>query len=229
MTPGPFRDREDAGRQLAARLAAYREEEPVVLALPRGGVPVAFEVARALGAPLDVLVARKLGAPMNPEYALGAIAEGGALVVDRDAVAEADVSEAELAGLVERERAELSRRVRAYRGDRPIPDVAGRTAILVDDGIATGRTATAALRSLRARRPRRLVLATPVAAADTAAALRREVDELVCLREPEHFFAVGSWYEHFGQTTDDEVRDLLERSQRGRPGGAGSSSLPAPA
>ncbi len=208
----PFRDREEAGRRLGARLAGLRGEAPVVLALPRGGVPVAFEVARALGAPLEVLVARKLGAPGNPEYALGAIAEGGALVLDDVAVAEAGAGEAQLAGLLERETAELARRVRAYRGDRPLPPLAGRTAILVDDGIATGRTTLAAVRALRRLEPRRLVVAAPVAAAQTAASLRREVDELVCLVEPEVFFAVGSWYERFGQTTDDEVRALLERA-----------------
>lgn len=188
----------------------------MVLGLPRGGVPVAFEVARALGAPLEVLVARKLGAPGNPEYALGAIAEGGALVLDDAAVAETGAGEAELAGLLEQETAELARRVRAYRGDRPLPPMAGRTAILVDDGIATGRTALAAIRALRRLEPRRLVLAAPVAAAQTAASLRREVDELVCLVEPEVFFAVGSWYERFGQTSDDEVRDLLDRGRTDR-------------
>ncbi len=185
----------------------------MVLGLPRGGVPVAFEVARALGAPLEVLVARKLGAPGNPEYALGAIAEGGAVVLEDEAVAESGAGEAELARLVEQETAELARRVRAYRGDRPLPPLAGRTAILVDDGIATGRTALAAVRALRRLGPRRLVLAAPVAAAETAAKLRGEVDELVCLAEPELFFAVGSWYERFGQTSDDEVRELLERAR----------------
>lgn len=215
----PFRDREEAGRRLGARLAGLRGEAPVVLGLPRGGVPVAFEVARVLGAPLEVLVARKLGAPGNPEYALGAIAEGGALVLDDVAVAEAGAGEAELARLVEHETAELSRRVRAFRGDRPLPPLAGRTAILVDDGIATGRTALAAIRALRRLEPRRLVLAAPVAAAQTAASLRREVDELVCLVEPEVFFAVGNWYERFGQTSDDEVRELLERARlERRPG-----------
>ena len=225
---GPFRDRADAGRQLAARLAVHRGETPVVLALPRGGVPVAFEVARALDAPLDVLVARKLGAPFNPEYALGAVAEGGALVLDPEAVTEAGTTPAELDDLVRRETAELARRVHAYREDRPLPEVAGRTAILVDDGIATGRTALAAVRALRALGPRLLVLATPVAAAQTAATLRREVDEWVCLREEENFFSVGSWYERFGQTTDDEVRALLARARLDRTQGARNPSNDAP-
>jgi len=210
-----FRDRRDAGERLGARLAALRGQDVVVLALPRGGVPVAFEVARALSAPLDVLVARKLGAPGNPEYALGAVAEGGALVLDPEALLEADVGGAELARLVEAETAEISRRVRAYRGDRPLPEVAGRVVVLVDDGIATGRTARAALRALRARGPARLVLAAPVAAASTAAALRKEADEVVCLLEPDHFFAVGTWYEAFAQTTDSEVLELLEQAYRG--------------
>lgn len=208
-----FEDRAAAGQALATLLAARHFPDPVVLGLPRGGVPVAFEVARALGAPLEVLVARKLGAPGNPEYALGAIAEGGAVVLEDEAVAESGAGEAELARLVEQETAELARRVRAYRGDRPLPPLAGRTAILVDDGIATGRTALAAVRALRRLGPRRLVLAAPVAAAETAAKLRGEVDELVCLAEPELFFAVGSWYERFGQTSDDEVRELLERAR----------------
>lgn len=210
-----FRDRRDAGQRLGARLAALRGQDVLVLALPRGGVPVAFEVARALSAPLDVLVARKLGAPGNPEYALGAVAEGGALVLDPEALLEADVGGAELARLVEAETAELSRRVRAYRGDRPLPEVAGRVVILVDDGIATGRTVRAALRAVRALRPARLVLAAPVAAASTSAALRREADEVVCLLEPDHFFAVGAWYQAFPQITDGEVLGLLEQAYRG--------------
>jgi putative phosphoribosyl transferase len=226
-----FRDREDAGRQLAALLEGHRGQDPIVLALPRGGVPVAYQVARALGAPLEVLVARKIASPLFPEYALGAIAEGGAVFVDPAALREAGVSDERLGDLAEREAAELARRVRLYRGDRPLPPIRDRTAILVDDGIATGRTARAAIRALRALRPRRLVLAAPVVAAETAAEIRPEVDELVYVTAPERFMAVGLWYEHFGQTPDEEVVALLEAARRelGAPGrGAAAPDPPDP-
>ncbi len=209
-----FHDRQDAGQRLAALLQRYRGESPLVLGLPRGGVPVAYEVALALRAPLDVVVARKIGAPRCPEYAIGAIAEGGAVFVEPGAVAETGIGEAELEAAAEREAAELARRVRLYRGDRPFPEVRGRTAILVDDGIATGRTARAAIRALREKRPRRLVLAAPVVAAQTVDELSAEVDELVYVDAPENFVAVGLWYERFGQTSDEEVVSLLERARR---------------
>ncbi len=209
-----FHDRQDAGRRLAVLLHRYENENPIVLALPRGGVPVAYEVARALGAPLDVIVARKIGAPQCPEYAIGAIAEGGAVFIDRGALAETGVDEAELEAIAEKEAVELARRVRRYRGDRPFPDVRGRTAILVDDGVATGRTARAAIRAVRELGPGRLVLAAPVVASETAAVLRSVVDDLVSIENPENFIAVGFWYERFGQTTDDEVVSLLEQARR---------------
>ncbi len=209
-----FRDREEGGRQLAALLKRYREESPIVLGLPRGGVPVAFQVARALRAPLDVIVARKIGAPHFPEYALGAIAEGGAVFIDPFALREAGVDERELGAIAEREAVELARRVRIYRGDRPLPGIRDRTAILVDDGIATGRTARAAIRALRQLRPRRLVLAAPVVAAESAEEIRGEVDDLVYVQAPEDFTAVGLWYERFAQTTDEEVLRLLEQARR---------------
>ena len=209
-----FRDREEGGRQLAALLERYREESPIVLGLPRGGVPVAFQVARALRAPLDVIVARKLGAPHFPEYALGAIAEGGAVFIDPFALREAGVDERELGAIAEREAVELARRVRIYRGDRPLPEMRNRTAILVDDGIATGRTARAAIRALRQLRPRRLVLAAPVVAAESAEEIGGEVDDLVYVQAPEDFTAVGLWYECFAQTTDEEVLRLLEQARR---------------
>jgi putative phosphoribosyl transferase len=209
-----FHDRREGGRELAGVLGRYRDEKPIVLALPRGGVQTGYEVARALDAPLDVIVARKIGAPDFPEYAIGAIAEGGAVVVDHAAMDEAGVEREELRELVAAEARELARRVRLYRGGGPFPDVRGRTVLLVDDGIATGRTVRAAIRSLRQLEPRRLVLAAPVVAADTARALAPEVDDLVCVHAPEQFIAVGCWYDRFGQTTDEEVVELLARARR---------------
>ncbi|MFY0527729.1 phosphoribosyltransferase [Archangium gephyra] len=205
-----FRDREEAGRMLAERLRDTRGESPVVLALPRGGVPVGDEVARALGAPLEVLVARKLGVPWRPELGMGAIAEGGALYVNAEVLAYADLTNEDALAVARQESRELARRVRLYRGERPLPDVRGRTVLLVDDGLATGGTARAAARAVLARGPRRLVLAVPVAAAETAEALRREeVDEVVTVQEPERLGAVGLWYEDFHQVDDEEVLALL--------------------
>lgn len=207
-----FVDRADAGRQLAGTLVAGIElDRPIVLALPRGGVPVAFEVANALGAPLDVWVARKLGAPGRPELAIGAIAEGGGEVIDRRMLRMLGVSADRLAAVEAAEAEELERRVRRYRGDRPRPDVAGRDVIVVDDGLATGATAEAALRSLRATEPEanRLILAVPVCPADTAARLRTVADAVVAVREEPDFYAVGLWYHDFSQVSDDEVARLL--------------------
>jgi predicted phosphoribosyltransferase len=200
-----FRDRHDAGRRLAAELLALRDEDPVVIGLPRGGVPVAEEIATALGAPLEVLAVRKLGAPHNPEYGIGAIAEGGARVFDTEALAVLGINGGVLDSIVARETEELRRRVVAYRGARPLTDLAGRTAIVVDDGVATGVTDTAALRAVRRLRPRRLVLAVPVCAPDSAARLREEADEVVCLSEPPLLYGVGQWYRDFSQVSDEEV------------------------
>jgi putative phosphoribosyl transferase len=204
-----FRDRRDAGQQLADQLVPRVLVHPLVLALPRGGVPVGFEVARRLGAPLEVFVARKLGAPGRPELGIGALAEGGARVVDTEAVRHLRVTDAELDGLIAAETAELARRVQAYRGGRSLPPLASRDVVLVDDGLATGVTARAALLALRARAPHRLVLAVPVAAPERADQLEAEGVELVCLARPPGFRAVGSWYDRFDQTSDDEVLELL--------------------
>ncbi len=226
-----FEDRRDAGRKLAELLAKYRGERPLVLGLPRGGVPVAAEVARVLGAPLDVVVARKLGAPGMPEYGIGAIAEGGAVFVSAGAVRELSIRPEEVSAIAERESAELLRRVRLYRGERPFPEVRGRTAILVDDGIATGGTARAAVRAVREREPGKLVLAAPVVAFQTAMSLLAEVDDLVYVDAPEDFIAVGVWYRRFPQTSDEEVVACLAEARRearaegaaaGPPGGTGS-------
>jgi putative phosphoribosyl transferase len=210
----PFRDREDAGRRLAARLARYREERPVVFALPRGGVPVGFEISRALGAPLDVFVSRKLGAPGQPEFGIGAVAPGGVRVLNADVVERLGIPEDYLEAITRRETAEVERRLAHFRGDRPEPEVAGRTVILVDDGLATGVTARAAVEAMKRLGPRRLVLAAPVCAAQTAELLGPEVDELVCLEAPPDLGAIGFWYGDFSQTSDEEVIELLERSRR---------------
>ena len=207
-----FRDRKDAGRQLAALLQRFKAENPLVLALPRGGVPVAREVANALNAPLEVFVSRKLGAPGQPELGVGAIAEGGAVYIDARAARLFAISPEELSQIAEREAVELERRAHLYRRGMPLlPRVAGHTVILVDDGIATGVTARAAIRALRELHPQKLVLAAPVVAAGEAEQLRAEVDALVFVEAPREFGAVGFWYDSFPQTTDEEVLSLLGR------------------
>lgn len=212
-----FLDRRDAGRLLAAELLALADRQPVVVGLPRGGVPVAEEIAVAFGAALEVLVVRKIGAPHNPEYGIGAIAEDGTRVLDREALTALGIDEATLEGTLARESAELRRRVEAYRGGRPLPPMPGRTVIVVDDGVATGVTDTVAVRAIRRLRPRRLVLAVPVCAPDSAARLRAEADELICLLEPERLNGVGQWYDDFAQVSDAEVLAALARA--GRPPG----------
>ena len=210
----PFEDRQDAGRRLAERLAPYREERPVVFALPRGGVPVGYEIALALAAPLDVFVARKLGAPGQPEFGIGAVAPGGVRILNEEVVRRLDIPEDYLERITQRETAEVERRLRHCRGDRPEHEVRGRTVILVDDGLATGVTARAAISALRRLEPRRLVLAAPVCAAQTAEVLGSEVDELVCLEAPSDLGAIGFWYRDFSQTSDEEVVELLESARR---------------
>jgi putative phosphoribosyl transferase len=212
-----FKNREDAGQQLAERLAHYRDEEPIVLALPRGGVPVGYEISHALQAPLDVFIARKLGAPGRPELAIGAIAQGGVRVLNTYTAQALGITEEYLEQVAARETAEIERRLRLLRGDRPEPEVRGRTVILVDDGLATGATALAAIRAVHRRAPRRLVLAVPVCAEQTAEDIRPEVDDLVCLKTPSNLLAISLWYRNFEQVPDEEVVELLERSVQ-RPG-----------
>jgi len=212
-----FRDRKEAGRLLATKLAAYAQRPDVlVLALPRGGVPVAAEVARALGAPLDVFLVRKLGVPGYEELAMGAVATGGVRVVNEHIVRTRGIPDPVIDAVAAEEQQELTRRERLYRGDRPPPDVRGRTVILVDDGLATGATMQAAIKALQQQQPSRIVVAVPTASPETCEALRAEVDDVVCATTPEPFYAVGFWYEDFSQTTDDEVRDLLAQSAQAR-------------
>jgi putative phosphoribosyl transferase len=209
-----FRDRNDAGEQLAARLGRFRAGAPIVLALPRGGVPVAFPIAEALGVPLDVFPVRKLGAPDQPELGIGALALGGARLLNAEAIQKLGITPEQVEQVVRRESAELERQNLRFRAGRAPPALQGRTVILVDDGLATGISALAAIRAVRLLQPARIVLAVPVCASETETELRPEVDEIVCLASLSVFFAVGLWYRDFGQTTDEEVIDLLERSRR---------------
>jgi putative phosphoribosyl transferase len=208
-----FRDRADAGRQLAAKLTACAGRPNVqVLALPRGGVPVGYEVAHALGAPLDVFLVRKLGVPGREELAMGAMAAGGVRVLNEEVVRTLGIPDDVIESVSEKERRELARRERAYRDDRPPPDVRGRTVLLVDDGLATGSTMRAAVAALRKLHPARIVVAVPVGSAETCAELAAAADEVICARTPDPFYAVGLWYEDFTQTTDEQVHELLERA-----------------
>jgi putative phosphoribosyl transferase len=211
-----FNDRAEAGRMLAERLKEYAGPGTVVLALPRGGVPVGFELAVALGAELDIMPVRKLGVPSQPELAMGAIAPGGALFVDTQTMRAAHVGQAQFDAVLAQEQSELARREASYRGERAPSAIEGRTAILVDDGIATGATMQAAVKALRERRPGRIVVAVPVAPAGAETDFAGIVDEFVCVAQPALFFSVGQHYDNFGQTTDEEVRDLLDRARAGR-------------
>jgi predicted phosphoribosyltransferase len=210
-----FRNRIDAGRRLAEKLEQYAgQPDVIVLALPRGGVPVGYEVARALGAPLDVFLVRKLGVPGREELAMGAIASGGVRVLNDDVVTELRIPRHWVDAVAARELEELRRRETAYRDGRPAPDVGGKTVILVDDGLATGASMRAAVAALRKLGPGRIVVAVPVGASQTCDEFRDVADEVVCAETPDPFYAVGSWYSDFDQTTDQEVRDLLARTRR---------------
>jgi predicted phosphoribosyltransferase len=215
---GPeFLDRYEGGLVLAGLLRPHAHRpDTLVLALPRGGVPVAYEVARRLGAPLDVFLVRKLGAPRHEELAMGAIASGGVRVLNREVLEELDISEEQIDATARREALELQRRELRYREGRPPPEVRGRTVILVDDGLATGTTMRAAVAALRQQGPARIVVAVPVGAMESCAELALEADEVICARRPEPFYAVGLWYRDFAQTSDEEVRELLARAARER-------------
>lgn len=208
-----FHDRQHAGRELAKRLGHFGNQSPIVLGLTRGGVPVAYEVARALGAPLDVWVVRKLGAPIQPELGMGAVSEGGEVFVDAHIVREVGASEAEVQEVIARKTAEVEARCARYRRGRDTPNLEGRTVLLIDDGIATGGTARAALRAIRRRGARRVVLAVPVGSPDTLEALAQEADEIVCLSPQPDLYAIGLWYENFDPVEDDEVVAVLDKAQ----------------
>ena len=220
----PFSDRIDAGRQLAEALARYKKDKPIVLALPRGGVPVAAEIATALDAPLDLVLVRKIGVPYQPELAAGAVVDGATPIVVRneDVIRLAGVSEADFAAIRDRELAEIERRRKLYLGDRPHPQLEGRTVIVVDDGIATGATTRAALRAIRMRKPRKLVLAVPVAPTSTLAELHGEADDVVCLEDREDFGAIGLFYADFTQVSDATVTELLAHHPIKPDGAAGT-------
>jgi len=208
-----FEDRRDAGRQLAQELAAYADRaDVIILGLPRGGVPVAYEVAMALNAPLDIVIVRKLGVPGHEELAFGAIASGNVRVLNEEIVWRFNITNAAINAVARREVLELERRERAYRGDRPAPQVRDRAVILVDDGLATGASMRAAVAGVRAKRPARIVVAVPAAASETCEAFESEVDEIVCAITPEPFYGVSRWYQNFSQTTDEEVRTFLQQT-----------------
>jgi putative phosphoribosyl transferase len=220
----PFSNRVEAGRQLAKALTAYKQQHPVVLALPRGGVPVAAEIAASLEAPLDLVLVRKIGVPFQPELAMGAVVDGREpLVVRNENVIElTGVSEADFAAIRDQELAEIERRRKLYLGDRPHPEIKGHTAIVVDDGIATGATTRAALRALRLREPRKLVLAVPVAPTQSLTKLRDDADDIVCLEDYEDFGAIGFYYADFRQTSDTQVIELLAQAKAAAPAANGS-------
>ena len=208
-----FRDRTEAGQILASKLTKYvNQVDTVILALPRGGVPVAYEIGKELGLPIDIFVVRKLGVPGHEELAMGAIASGGVRHINRDVVDQLRIDSETIDAASRREQKEIERRERLYRGQRPPVDVRNKTVILVDDGLATGSTMRAAIAALRQHRPARIVVAVPTAAPQTCSEIADEVDEIICAATPETFYAVGQWYQEFSQTTDDEVRELLARA-----------------
>ena len=210
-----FNDRRDAGTKLAQKLSAYaNRSDVVVLALPRGGVPVAYEVALALNAPLDIFTVRKLGLPGHEELAMGAIATGGARVINQDVVRSFNIPQGVVEAVAKQELTELERRERVFRGDRMMREIHDKTAILIDDGLATGASMQAAIMGLRAKHPARIVVAVPTAPSETCEAFKKLVDEMICATSPEPFYGVGQWYEDFSQVTDEEVQTLLEQASQ---------------
>ena len=208
-----FRDRIDAAQKLTQSLKEYESLKPIILALPRGGVPIGYEVAQALHAPLDILVVRKVGAPWNPEFGIGALAPG-VEILDEDSLQTLGLTRSDLEGIIEEETLELNRRIRLYRGHDDFPDIAGKTVILIDDGLATGISTRAAILAIKKMNPSQLILAVPVGPQDTINKLKKLVDTLICLEVPPHFYAVGAFYHDFPQVSDAEVIDLLKRSSK---------------
>lgn len=209
-----FEDRQEAGKRLARELDRYKTENPIVFALPRGGVPIGFQIAKELFAPLDIIVVRKLGAPGREEFGIGAIAEGGVLILDHRTIQLLDISDQELDKIISREQKELERRVKIYRHGRPITKLNDRAVILVDDGLATGVTGRAAIQAVRNLNPKKLIFALPVCAMDTVEEMRSSVDELVCIATPIDLVSVGNWYQNFAQVTDDQVHELLTQTKK---------------
>lgn len=210
-----FENRSEAGKRLALALEEYRHEKPIVLALPRGGVPIGAEIAKALNASLSVVVVRKIGAPHNPEFGIGAVAEGNVRVLDKPSIKRLGISKEELAEETKKEKEELKRRIATYRNGRPLPQFQKRTVILVDDGLATGITAQAAIAMIKKQKPKQIIFASPVCAYDTLRELRHLVDSVICVTTPVDFAAVGQWYRSFEQVSDEEVVALLRRSKQG--------------
>lgn len=209
-----FKNRQDGGRQLAEKLIKFKDENPVIIALPRGGVVTGYEVSKMLDAPLDVIITRKIGAPFQPELGIGAIAPNDVRILNLDAIGFLGISKDEIEEIIKRETIEMHRRTKLYRGDLPPLDLSGKTVIIVDDGLATGVTAGAAVLAIKQMIPEKIILAVPVSPIDTANKFRGEVDEFICLREPPDFFAVGQYYYDFDQVTDEEVLSLLELSRK---------------
>lgn len=209
-----FENRKEAGEKLATELTEFRHDQPIVLALPRGGVPIGFEIAKILHAPLEVIVSRKIGAPYNPEFGIGAIAEGNVRVLDESVIELLGISPETLKQLTENEKEEIKRRIALYRNNKPLPSLKNRTVILVDDGLATGVTARAAIAAIKRKRPKQLIFASPVCAYDTAREFEHVVDQVVCLTAPVDFTSVGMWYRQFHQVSDEEVIHFLKRSKQ---------------
>lgn len=209
-----LKDREEAGTLLAKQLEKYRNEDLVVLGMPRGGVVVAYEIAKALHAPLDVIISRKIGCPGQPEFAIGAIAPNEVVIFDEHLLTQLGIDQAELAHYIQAEKKEMERRIRVFRGNKPFPDLKNKTVIIVDDGLATGRSAIAAVRSVKKLSPKKIILAVGACALDSKILLEKEVDEVICLLVPRHFYAVGEWYQDFSQTSDEEVMTLLGISNK---------------
>ncbi|MBU2632787.1 phosphoribosyltransferase [Patescibacteria group bacterium] len=209
-----LKDRADGGKKLSQELLKYKKDNLIILALPRGGVPIGYEIAKKLRLNLNVIVSQKLGSPENPELGIGAISENSTQVLDTHLITTLNVSKNELSNVIIKEKKELERRVCLYRNSEPLPDLTNKTILLVDDGLATGVTAEAAIKSLKKLKPKKIIFAAPVCALDTTGRLKKTIDELICITTPHNFFSVGSWYKHFPQATDQDVIRLLKKANK---------------